>query len=298
MRRSFVALFKNGIARIIVKDATHNLSMSSIPPATTGRTPRAPRYGDALGHGASDKRIDILRGIALSGSISQAARECGVSYKAAWQAIDTLTNLAGVPLVTRAVGGAGGGGAVLTAEGVHLLELAEALDTARREVHARWSADGAGVSTVADTAMSRMSVRTSMRNQLPAVIDALVASGRTVRVRMRLGPGADITARITQESAELLGLREGLPVIALCKATAVRIDRADAVVPSEIGSDGNRLTGIVTRVLRNESGDEISVVLEGGLQLFGFAPGGVGLRVRSRAAATVDESAVVVALPG
>ena len=276
--------------------------MSSIPPATTGRTPRAPRYGDALGHGASDKRIDILRGIALSGSISQAGRECGVSYKAAWQAIDTLTNLAGVPLVTRAVGGAGGGGAVLTAEGVHLLELAEALDAARREVHARWSADGAGASMVADTAMSRMSVRTSMRNQLPAVVDALVVSGRTVRVQMRLGADAAITARITaritQESAELLGLREGLPVIVLCKATAVRIDRVDAVVPSEISSGGNRLTGSVTRVLRNESGDEISVALEGGLQLFGFAPGGVGLRVRSRAAATVDESAVVVALPG
>ena len=155
---------------------------------------------------------------------------------------------------------------------------------------------------VADTAMSRMSVRTSMRNQLPAVVDALVVSGRTVRVQMRLGADAAITARITaritQESAELLGLHEGLPVIVLCKATAVRIDRADAVVPSEISSGGNRLTGSVTRVLRNESGDEISVALEGGLQLFGFAPGGVGLRVRSRAAATVDESAIVVALPG
>ena len=250
----------------------------------------------------ADKRIDILRQIGQGGSISQAARAVGVSYKAAWQAIDTLTNLAGVPLVTRAVGGAGGGGAVLTEEGLHLLELAEALDTARREVHARWSADGAGASMLADTAMSRMTVRTSMRNQLPAVIDALVVSGRTVRVRMRLGPGAAVTARlaarITQESAELLGLREGLPVIALCKATAVRIERAAAVIPAESSTGGNRLTGGVTRVLRNESGDEISVALEGGLQLVGFAPGGVGLRVRHRVTATVDESSVVVALPG
>lgn len=274
--------------------------MSSISPPDAGRSSRSPRYGDALGHGASDKRIDILRGISLSGSISQAARESGVSYKAAWQAIDTLTNLAGVPLVTRAVGGAGGGGALLTAEGLHLLELAEALDAARREVHARWSADGAGASTLSDTAMSRMAVRTSMRNQLPAVIDALVVSGRIVRVRMQLGPGAAarLTARITQESAELLGLREGLPVIALCKATAVRIERGDAAGRSGSSADDNRLTGSVTRVLRNESGDEISIALEGGLQLVGFAPGGIGLRVRSRATATVDESSVVVALPG
>ena len=66
---------------------------------------------DALGHALADKRIDILRQIGTYGSISQAARAVGVSYKAAWQAVDTLTNLAGTPLVARAVGGAGGGGA-------------------------------------------------------------------------------------------------------------------------------------------------------------------------------------------
>ena len=166
----------------------------------------SPRFIDALGHGMGDKRIDLLRGIAASGSISQAAREAGVSYKAAWQALDTLTNLAGVPLVQRAVGGAGGGGALLTAQGGHLLELADALDAARREVHARWSARAAPGSAQADAAMARLSVRTSMRNQLPASVDALTPTGRTVRVQMRLGTGGAIAARITQESAELLGL--------------------------------------------------------------------------------------------
>jgi molybdate transport system regulatory protein len=34
------------------------------------------------------------------------------------------------------------------------------------------------------------------------------------------------------------------------------------------------------------------------LQLVGFASAGSGLRVRQRATATIDESAVVVALPG
>src|SRR6478735_4317432 len=115
-----------------------------------------PRFTDALGHGLSDKRIDILRGIGRSGSISQAAREAGVSYKAAWQAIDTLTNLAGVPLVERAVGGAGGGGALLTTHGGHLLELADALDAARREVHARWATGGGDGGARADATVSRL----------------------------------------------------------------------------------------------------------------------------------------------
>ena len=70
----------------------------------------SPDLFQALGHDVADKRIDILRRIGAGGSISQAARDAGVSYKAAWQALDTLTNLAGVALVERAVGGAGGGG--------------------------------------------------------------------------------------------------------------------------------------------------------------------------------------------
>jgi len=47
----------------------------------------------------TDRRIDILRRIADVGSISEAARSAGMSYKSAWQAVETLTNLAGTPIV-------------------------------------------------------------------------------------------------------------------------------------------------------------------------------------------------------
>ena len=57
-----------------------------------------------------DKRINILRRIHETGSISEAARLAKVSYKAAWQAIETLSNLAGAPLVEKVVGGSRGGG--------------------------------------------------------------------------------------------------------------------------------------------------------------------------------------------
>lgn len=253
----------------------------------------SPRFGDALGHGMSDKRIEILRGIGRTGSISQAARDAGVSYKAAWQAVATLTNLAGVPLVASAVGGAGGGGASLTAHGLQLLELAQALETARRAVQTR--AEAAGVSGAgAGTAVARLSIRTSMRNQLPAIVEAVESTGRLVRVRLALGGSQRVAARITQESAELLGLQEGMEAIVLCKATAVRVER-DSVARRAVG---NRLMGVVASVARGEDSDEISVALEGGLQLVGFAPSGTALRGRQRVTATVDEAAVVVALPG
>jgi molybdate transport system regulatory protein len=69
------------------------------------------QYAQAFGHETTDKRLDILRRIGEVGSISEAARGANVSYKAAWQALETLSNLAGAPLVEKAVGGSGGGGA-------------------------------------------------------------------------------------------------------------------------------------------------------------------------------------------
>ena len=72
--------------------------------------PKSPDLAEVLGHASTDKRIDILRRIGDGGSISEAARRAGVSYKAAWQAIETLSNLAGTPMVEKAVGGSGGGG--------------------------------------------------------------------------------------------------------------------------------------------------------------------------------------------
>ena len=75
---------------------------------------KRPLSTHTLGYAQADKRLLILQLVGEHGSISQAARTAGISYKAAWQAIHTLTNLAGEPLVDSSVGGTGGGGARLT----------------------------------------------------------------------------------------------------------------------------------------------------------------------------------------
>ena len=99
--------------------------------------PKKPLSARSLGYGQADKRILILQLVGAHGSFSQAARVAGVSYKAAWQAIHTLTNLAGEALVDSSVGGPGGGGARLTPAGEHLLAAAEQLQAARQGVLAR-----------------------------------------------------------------------------------------------------------------------------------------------------------------
>ena len=123
---------------------------------------------DALGHAITDKRLLILRSLANAGSISQAAREAGVSYKAAWQAIDTLSNLSSVTLVEKVVGGAGGGGARLTPAGVQLLDAAQRLGTVRKQLLAEMTPANAK-NTLPQTSMA-LALRTSMRNQLLSLI--------------------------------------------------------------------------------------------------------------------------------
>lgn len=250
--------------------------------------PRRLHLAGALGHAATDKRLEILRRVGGSGSISQAAREAGVSYKAAWQAVDMLSNLAGVPLVQKVVGGAGGGGAQLTAAGRQLLQAGAAMARTREQVLARLSAQRQA------PALAALALRTSMRNQLPCAVEALQAHGPLVRVVLRL-PQGTIASRITSESAQLLGLRPGLEVLALCKATAVQVVRAAA---ASRDAQANLLAGKATRVTRGEAGDEVAAQLAGGLALVGFAPPRSGLRAGSAVALRMDEAAVVIALAG
>ncbi len=244
---------------------------------------------DVLGHGASDKRIDILRRIGEAGSISEAARASGVSYKAAWQALETLANLAGTPLVAKVVGGTGGGGAVLTEAGQHVLQASEELARARQEVLSRLGQAGheGGATNVA-----AMGLRTSMRNQFPCTVGALKPHQGSVRVSLLLADGSAVHSRITRESAQLQGLKRGLPVLALCKATAVEV--AAHIEPSPAR---NLLHGVVTRTSRAGTGarGEVSLRLDSGVQLVGFVAGGNGVKKDQPAMASVDESAVVIA---
>ena len=247
---------------------------------------------NALGHALSDKRIEILRLIGKTGSISQAAREAGVSYKAAWQAIDTLTNLSGVKLVEKVVGGTGGGGAQLTHAGQQLLSTADLLDQVREEVLTQLYS---GYTSVSSATLSQLSIRTSMRNHLPCRVRDFEMNGQIVRVVLELPGGEPFVSRITRASAELLALEIDQQVLALFKATAVEVlPFAEAEKQATEGK--NIVTGRAARISHGEKENEVSVELGAGLQLVGFSPSGVSIRQRGRVCATVDESAVVIAL--
>jgi molybdate transport system regulatory protein len=250
------------------------------------------QLADALGQQSTDKRIDILRRIGQVGSISEAARDAGVSYKAAWQAIDTLSNLAGVALLERLVGGAGGGGARLTPAGEHVLIAADRINKARLEVLRQIEAEARSGSAVLPN-LSALALRTSMRNQLPCTVKSLKLRAGVVRVEMRLPDQTLLRSRITRESAELLNLKSGLAVLAMFKGTAVSMGTA-----FEAADGINLLPGCVSRASRAKSGGEVALALTSGVHLVGFSQPGTVLKAGSPGVARVDESAVALAVTG
>jgi molybdate transport system regulatory protein len=59
-------------------------------------------------------KIDLLEGIRETGSISAAGRRMQMSYKRAWDLVDTMNRLFESAVVHTSKGGSGGGGASLT----------------------------------------------------------------------------------------------------------------------------------------------------------------------------------------
>lgn len=73
-------------------------------------------------------RIELLERIAETGSIRQAAMAMGMSYRAAWDAVDAMNRRTGLVLISRKTGGNRGGGAELGAEGRRLIALFKTLE--------------------------------------------------------------------------------------------------------------------------------------------------------------------------
>jgi molybdate transport system regulatory protein len=60
--------------------------------------------------------------IDATGSISAAAREMGMSYRRAWQLVEAINSSFRQPVITTAIGGKRGGGAVVTDFGRRMVE--------------------------------------------------------------------------------------------------------------------------------------------------------------------------------
>lgn len=211
---------------------------------------------------AGQARIELLTQIANTGSITQAAKAVGISYKSAWDSVDAMNNAAGSPLVARSAGGKGGGGTQLTAAGQQLVEAFARYQQEHQRFLDRLCEDSSLEPYL--QIMDRLRLRTSARNQLLTRVRQIHPEGLNDRIELELhGSAQSLSALITHSSSERLNLKVGDDVFALVKASWVRLVAADAVTQQA----DNLLRGEVLQLERGELETEVQIQLPGGTQL-------------------------------
>lgn len=239
-------------------------------------------------------RIALLAAIAQHGSITQAAKAVGMSYKGAWDAVETMNNLAGMPLVERLAGGKGGGGTRLTARGTVLVAQFRRLEIVHRRFIEQLGKQQADIDL-----LQVLNMKTSARNQFMGTVEAVTRGAVNDEVVLRIVGEQRIVAVVTQESTVSLGLVPGAPAFALIKASSVIVaaDMAGAKLSAR-----NQLAGTIDRVVPGAVNAEVTIALPGGGTIAATvtrdSAEGLALVAGMAATALFKASSVIVGVPG
>lgn len=213
-----------------------------------------------------EDRIKLLEEIEKSGSISAAAKAVGVSYKTAWDAVNTLNNLFPKPLIAAKSGGKSGGGTELTEEGKHVIEAFSLVSQELNLFFQKFSEklQTASPATEFSTHLWSMIMRTSARNTFHGTISYIQKGAVNAEVRLTIADGIDITAIVTNQSIETLGLEIGKDAFAMIKSSFVILSRTNGQLKT---SARNRLSGKVIQCNTGSVNDEIILDLGHGRTL-------------------------------
>lgn len=256
-------------------------------------------YGDLwLGHDDAsvmgDLRISILEAIDVTGSITQAARSVGVSYKTAWEALDAMKNISGEPLVESVSGGKHGGGSRLTAAGKKLVTTYRLFQQEHRRFLARIG-EGLEDFDNLQTWIRRLSVKSSARNQYVGRVCSIRRGQINAEVLLDIG-GSMLVAVITNESVEHLGLKEGSEAYAMIKAPWVIVTTSEGMKTSA----RNELKGTVVRCQEGAVNGEVVIELDGGKSVAAVVTNdsirSLGLKVGVAATALIKASHIILAV--
>lgn len=221
-----------------------------------------------LGAVLSEGRIRLLEAIDKFGSLNSAARHVPLSYKAAWDALDSMNRLAPEPLVQRAAGGVGGGGTRLTDYGHQVVSLYRAMESSQQDILDRLKHTPPDADTPAlRTLIKRLTMRSSARNQWKTQVAGLVDHGGLVDVVLKIGEDPrtsdQIIATVTPESAQSMALSMGSEVFALVKAPTISVTRSDPGSSPGV----NVLQGVVTALRAGEHSTGVELGLRSGQTL-------------------------------
>ncbi len=239
--------------------------------------------------------LELLEHIDATGSITAAANAMGMSYKAAWEAVESINNLSDRPLVERKTGGQKGGGTTLTTYGRRVAGAYRRLEQERERVLKK-------LAEVMDDfdeyyhLIRRFDMKTSARNQFLGKIKSIKAGAVNAEIVMDIGGGDSLAAVITNESVDHLGLKVGTEAYAMVKAPWVIVTTSEGFKTSA----RNELHGKVVRCQEGAVNGEVIIELAGGKTVAAVVTNDsiktMGLKEGIKACALIKASHIILAV--
>lgn len=246
---------------------------------------------------SGQRRLLLLSKIATLGSLSSAARACGMSYKGAWQAIEAMNLAAGEELVIAQKGGSGGGGMVLTPAGEQLVAAYHLFNEQMQHWMRELEKLSPGVLSQLEI-MRKIAMRTSARNLFNGTVREIKKGPVNSEVVLSVGQGLDVVAQITPESLERLGLDIGADAYALIKASWVILSE-DTAGRFKV-SARNQFCGHISAIEKGAVNSDVTVELGDRQRVSAIVTNTsleeMGLEVGARCCALVKSSHVLLAV--
>lgn len=204
------------------------------------------------------ERVTLLEAIGEHGSISAAAKALGMSYRSAWDGVNSINNLSAPPLLERHTGGLHGGKTLLTQQGKSLIDAFRHMEREYRRMLNGMSRDIDDLDQLQQL-MRRLAMRTSARNQLRGSVIATKVGPVNAEVTLAINSSDHLTATVTRESLNDMGLKDGRDAYALFKASSVILLPPDEGVRT---SARNRLCGTISHIERGPVSSEVVITLD------------------------------------
>ena len=211
--------------------------------------------------GALDNRmINLLKAVDEHGSINQAAKQVGLSYKGAWQMIERANNFSPKVLISTATGGSKGGGTNLTTAGRALLELFTRLEQQHQQFLQQLNQTLENDSATL-LLLKPLTIKTSATNQLFGVVAHIQTGSIYMEVFVTLKGGEKIVVSLTNAEHSSLPLKIGSEVLLLINATDINL----LTEPGNYRlSARNCLPGAIIRIQDDGIDAEVALRLPGG----------------------------------
>lgn len=206
------------------------------------------------------RMVDLLKAIDATGSINQAAKQVGLSYKGAWQIVERANNGAPKALVNTATGGSKGGGTRLTEAGRDLVALFERLAQQHRQFLTRLNEE-LGADPDTRLLLQRLAVKTGTANQLFGTVAQIDSGAVNATVAIALKDGQRATVSLSLAALAELNLHAG-------SETVLLLNHSDIGLAKD--GEQRRFAGVnclpcqLLRSRRNDVGVDVWLSLQGG----------------------------------